>query len=154
LKIRCDEHVSPRLVAIVRDLALSPGWEISSVLEVGHGGDSDVHWITKFAQEGGDGIVTADRDFVTLEPQVNAVFDTGMRVILMPKPWGMAKGYLQAAHMLQWWARIERKLSEMRPRECWRPDWNVSETGEIKTVKLDFSRAQRTRRKKARKDRQ
>lgn len=29
-------------------------------------------------------IITADRDFVTLEPQVNAVFDTGMKVIYLP----------------------------------------------------------------------
>jgi hypothetical protein len=153
LKIRCDEHVSPKIVASVRDLALSPGWELSSVREVGHGGDDDPHWITKFASEGGEGILTADRDFISLEPQVNAVFDTGMRVILMPKQWGMAKGYLQAAHILQWWRRIELKLEEMRARECWRPEWNIRETGSIKPVKIDFAHAQRSRRRSARKHR-
>lgn len=98
MKIRCDEHVSPQIVTIIRELALSPGWEISSVREAGHRGDDDVHWITKFANDGGDAILTADKDFTTLEPQVNAVFDTGLKVIQMPGKWGHAKGYLQAAH--------------------------------------------------------
>ncbi|MEQ9567077.1 MAG: DUF5615 family PIN-like protein, partial [Pseudomonadales bacterium] len=87
MKIRCDEHVSPHIVGIVRDLALSPGWEISSVITVGHGGDDDDHWITKFAAEGGHAIISADRDFFSLAPQINAVFDTGVKVIHLPPKW-------------------------------------------------------------------
>lgn len=151
MKIRCDEHVSPLIVAAVRELALSPGWDISSVLTVGHGGDADDHWITKFASEGGSAILTADRDFFTLHPQVNAVFDTGIKVIHMPKKWGQAKCHLQAAHILQWWERIEGKISQMEPRECYRPDWNIRETGEIKRVKLDFQKAQKARKKQDKK---
>ena len=134
----------------IRELSLSPGWKISSVLEVGHGGDDDNHWITKFAVEGGDAILTADRDFVSLEPQVNAVFDTGMRVIHLPPKWGQARGDLQAAHILQWWRRIEQKIKEMNQRECYRPDWNIRETGEMRKVKIDFHKAQKKRKKSRR----
>ncbi|MGM0583380.1 MAG: hypothetical protein ACQEUZ_01850 [Pseudomonadota bacterium] len=126
---------------------LSPGWELSSVLRVGHGGDDDEHWITKFAQEGGDAILSADRDFLNLAPQVNAVFETGLRVIHLPHNWGQAKGYLQAAHILQWWPRIEEVLKAMKARECFRPDWNMSERGKLKKVSINFQKAQKQRKR-------
>lgn len=145
--VRADEHVSPSIVDAIQRIALSPGWEISSTLRVGDRGKSDVHWITKFASEGGDAILSADRDFLTLEPQVNAVFDTGLRVIHLPSKWGSATRYLQAAHILQWWKRIEKSISSMKPRECYSPKWNIVETGELKKITIDFQKAQKKRKK-------
>lgn len=150
MKIRADEHVSPVIVESIREIALSRDWEISSIHGVKDEGLADVHWITKFANEGGDAILSADRDFVSLEPQINAVFDTGLKVILLPPKWGNAKGYLQAAHLLQWWPRVEQKLREMKKRECYRPDWNIRETGELKKVKINFQKAQKARKRSKR----
>lgn len=130
----------------VREISLSPGVKLSSVKEAGHAGASDVHWITKFAEEGGDAILSADKDFLKLEPQVNAVFDTGMKVIHLPPKWQNAPGHLQAAHILQWWKRIEQTVTSMRQRECYRPEWNITDRGEMKKVKIDFAKAQKTRR--------
>ena len=64
MRIRADEHVAPAIVVAVRDMALSEGWELDSVLSAGDKGSSDVHWITKFAAEGGDAILTVDTDFL------------------------------------------------------------------------------------------
>ncbi len=151
MKVRADEHVSPHIVNAIRDIALSSDWEITTIREAKHTGKSDVHWITKFADDGGDAILTADTDFLILEPQVNAVFATGLRVIHLPPKWGNARGYLQAAHMLQWWKRIETKIKEMKPRECYRPQWNINETGELKKVTIDFAKAQKKKKKALRK---
>lgn len=152
MKLRADEHVSKFIVKAVREIALSPGWEFTSIHEVGDTGTADVHWITKFADEDGDGIISADRDFLSLEPQVNAVFDTGLRVIHMPPKWGHQKGHLQAAHILQWWGNIEDTLSTMKPRECYRPTWNIrgADMLVMKKITIDFAKAQK-KRKKARK---
>ncbi|WP_293341656.1 DUF5615 family PIN-like protein [Parvibaculum sp.] len=147
MKIRGDEHLSPYIVKAIRDLALSPGFEISSVHELGQQGASDVHWITSFAREGGHAILSADSDFLTLAPQVNAVFDTGLRVIHMPHKWVNAKGHLQAAFILQWWKRIEDAVKTMKSRECLRPEWNITESGQLKKVPINFQKAQRARRK-------
>ncbi|WP_026987806.1 DUF5615 family PIN-like protein [Fodinicurvata fenggangensis] len=147
--IRADEHVSPFIVAAIRDIAIRDGWEITSIHEVGDSGSSDVHWITNFANEGGHAILTADKDFVILEPQINAVFDTGLKVIHLPPKWGNFKGYLQAAHILQWWDRIELTLEAMSSRECYRPPWNIKETGELKKVDINFSKAQKKRKRKS-----
>lgn len=143
MRIRADEHVAQAIVAAVRDIALSPGWELDSVRSAGHRGTSDVHWITAFMNDGGHAILSADRDFLENPPQVDAVFRTGARVIHLPPKWGQAKGRLQAAHILMWWDRIERCVASMRERECYRPPWNINETGELQKVTIDFQSAQR-----------
>ena len=132
----------------IRAIALSSSWEISSIHEAEHEGFQDVHWVTAFAEQGGQVIVTADTDFLKLEPQINAIFDTGVRVIHLPKRWAQASSYMQAAHILQWWRRIETTILSMKPRECYSPDWNLSEQGTLKKVKINFAKAQRKRRKK------
>ena len=152
MRIRADEHVAQAIVAAVRDVALSPGWELDSVRSAGHHGSSDVHWITAFMNDGGDAILSADRDFLENPPQVDAVFRTGAKVIHLPPKWGQAKGRLQAAHILMWWDRIERCISEMKQRECYRPQWNINDTGTLQKVAIDFQAAQKKVKKAARKD--
>lgn len=151
MRVRFDEHVAPTLVSAVQEIAGSADWEISSVLHVGHHGYSDEHWITAFAHEGGKAIISADRDFLSLEPQINAVFDTGIRVIHLPSRWAQSRISLQTAFIFQWWARIEETIKNMHERECYRPEWNISEVGKMKKIKIDFQKAQKLRRKNNRK---
>lgn len=153
MKIRADEHVAPAIIAILQAIALSAGNEIDSVLTAGDRGSSDVHWITKFAAEGGEAILTADTDFIKNPPQVAAVFNTGVKVIHLPAKWAGAEGRLQAAHLLLWWARIETTLASMKPRECYRPPWNLHETGEMQKVDIDFQSANKKLKKATRKAR-
>ena len=131
-------------------MALSPGWEISHVFDVGDDGAKDEHWITRFAKSGGHAILSADTDFIKTPPQVVAVFKTGVKVIHLPAKWANASGALQASHVLLWWARIERKLTEMKPRECWRPPWNLHETGDLMKVDVDFQEAHKKLKQAAR----
>lgn len=138
MRIRADEHVAPAIVQAVNDIALSEGFELTSVLDAGFAGASDVHWITAFAQDGGAAILTADTDFLKLPPQVLAVQRTGVRVIHLPSSWANARRAMQAGHLLIWWRRIETQLANMKPRECFTMSFNVSEDAEMKRVSLDF----------------
>lgn len=147
MNIRADEHVSPVIVDAINKLAPKGEWRLSSVSEVGHSGASDVHWITDFAQNNGDAILTADRDFQKTPPQVKAVFDLGLKVIQLPKRWAQAGAHLQAAHLLMWWPRIIGKLTVMSARECYAPVWNISDAQDLKKVPLQFDKAQRRIRK-------
>lgn len=101
--------------------------------------------------EGGDLILSADRDFLESAPQVDAVFRTGAKVIHLPAKWGQAKGTMQCAHILMWWARIEACAMQMMPRQCFRPPWNISETGKMQRVDIDFQSAQKKLKKAAKK---
>ncbi|AXE65987.1 hypothetical protein BBF93_18395 [Hyphomonas sp. CACIAM 19H1] len=137
---------------MVRALALSPGWELSSIhdKDVNGAGQSDVHWITAFSKSGGVAILSADTDFQKQPPQVTAIFNTGLKVIHLPARWCSAPRHLQAAHILMWWKRIERQVEAMKERECYRPQWNVNEEGELTKISLDFANAQRKLKKAAR----
>jgi hypothetical protein len=99
--------------------------------------------------DGGDAILSADRDFLENPPQVDAVFRTGAKVIHLPPKWGQAKGTMQSAHILMWWARIEECILAMKPRQCFRPPWNINETGELQPVAIDFQSAQKKLKKAA-----
>jgi len=138
LRIRADEHVAPAIVRAVNDIALGEGFELTSVLNAGFAGASDVHWISAFAADGGDAILTADTDFLKLPPQVMAVQRTGLRVIHLPSSWANGKRAMQAGHLLIWWRRIETQLAATKPRECFTMPFNVSEDAEMKRVPLDF----------------
>jgi hypothetical protein len=131
-------------------MALSPGWELTSVYDTGDRGAEDEHWITRFAREGGHAILTADTDFLRVPAQVQAVFETGIRVIHLPSKWANSKSYMQASHILQWWPRIEKQVAMMKPRECFQPPWNLQETGELKRVQIDYAKAQKKLKKAAR----
>jgi predicted nuclease of predicted toxin-antitoxin system len=137
LKIRADEHVVPRLVEIVRGLACSGGVELSSVREVGHHGRSDVSWVTAFAEQGGDAILSADTDFFKRHHQVVAIRDTGLNVIHLPKKWASAPAHLQAAHLLMWWPKIEETVRDAGPGHVWSVKWNISTEGELEQRKVD-----------------
>jgi len=151
VKIRADEHVSEQIVRAVREIALSKDWYLSHVVEAGYGGAADEHWATAFAREGGEAILTADTDFHKRHAQMAAIAQTGLKVIHMPPAWAQSRGDLQAAHIFQWWRRIENKLVSMRRRECYQPPWNINEKGELKKVQMDFQNAiKKQKRKKKR----
>src|SRR5437879_1491646 len=115
-------------------MALSPGWELTQVVEVGDRGSQDEHWATKFAKEGGHAILSGDTDFFRHHHLVLAINRSGLRVIHMPPKWSNAKCELQAAHILLWWRRIEQTIESMVPRECYRPPWNITESGDLNKV--------------------
>ena len=97
--------------------------------------------------------MSADRDFLSRPPQVVAVFNTGLKVIHLPPKWGSARRALQAAHILLWWSRIESVIELMKPRECYRPPWNLTESGKLKRVPMDYASAQKKLKKASRKPR-
>ncbi|MGA9137374.1 MAG: DUF5615 family PIN-like protein, partial [Methylovirgula sp.] len=99
MKIRADEHVSLEIVRVVRELAITPGWKFTSVVEVGDRSSEDEHWVRRFANEGGNAIISGDTDFFKRHHLVIEVNRTGMKIIHMPPKWSNARGDFQAAHM-------------------------------------------------------
>ncbi len=149
MRIRADEHVSREIVRAIQDMALSPGWALDSVIDHDRGTD-DVHWITRFARDGGHAIVSVDTDFLKIPRQVMAVFDTGLKVIHLPAKWANAPGRLQAAHLLLWWRRIETCVAAMSAGQCFRPPWNINEVGKLEQFSIDFQGAHRKARQASR----
>lgn len=150
MKIRADEHVSERIVRLVRDMTLSPTWELSHIAEEGQRGAADEHWATQFANEGGHAILSADKDFHTKPNQIIAIQRTGLKVIYLPAKWQGAQCHLQAAHVLLWWDRIEKKVKECKQREFWQTQWGFSQDAELVQKALHFQDAEKKLKKQNR----
>jgi hypothetical protein len=150
LRVRADEHVAPAIVRAICDIALGDGFELTSVLREGFKGSSDVHWITAFAQDGGEAILTADTDFLKQPPQVQAVERTGLRVIHLPGAWANSTRAIQAGHLLIWWQRVETTLKGSKARDCYTMPFSVSDCVPLKKVMIDFHRMNRKAKKASR----
>jgi PIN domain-containing protein len=147
VKIRADEHVSLEIVRAVRDIALTPPFELSHVFDDGHGGLGDVSWVTKFANAGGRVILSADGDFLNRPHQVMAIWDKELVLIHLPSRWQNAKRHEQAAHILLWWDRIEKALRTASPRQCWRVPYEFSREAALTRISVDYGKAQKKVRK-------
>lgn len=154
MKICADEHISEKIVEAIETIAIGDGFEITSVKRLELSGRSDCYWIEKFKKDDGAAIISGDKDFYKKPPQVVAVERTGLIVINMPPKWCNSTARLQLTHMLMWWPRIENKLRDANPRECWQPPWNIKETGDLKQIKLDFRNARKKLKKAQRSSRQ
>ncbi len=123
MKIRADENVSLKIVWALRDFGLPANWELSSTVEARQTGQADIRWVDEFAKQGGDAILTADRDFVTNALLIRVVHEMGLKVVLFPRAFSTSNKFEQAAHVFRWWKRIEAELPAMSPGECRRTEW-------------------------------
>ena len=150
MKVRADEHVSVRLVEIIRDCA-NPAVDLDHVKEAGQKGHKDQHWITEFAESGGSAIISGDTDFLKTPEVVDAVYQTQIKIIALPPRYCNAGIVLQVSFVLAWWSRIETKLFEMKIRECYMPVWGISDNRLMKKVSIDFDKMHKKLRKQKRK---
>ena len=133
MKICADEHVSPKIVKVVRDIALSPNCEICHISDAGNCGASDVSWITEFAQDNGKAILPADSDFHKRPHQVVAVWESDLIVIHLRPKWANSQRHVQAACILYLWKAIENILTKSPSGRCWRvPFWFPKKALELK----------------------
>lgn len=124
MKIHADENVSHRLVEALNLAGVKHSEiELSSVYSVGHKGWSDVDWVSEFAADGGRAILSGDKDFQRKMPQIRAITNTGLIVILLPERWNTANLNIKAASILIWWDEIERKLKSAPQGTIWKLKW-------------------------------
>ena len=119
MKIRVDENISRRIVWVIRDLAIRDGWELSHVRDVHERRTADETWIPRFAQEGGFALISGDRKIRARPHQIAAIRESGLVCIFLSPDWATAQRTIQAASLLYWWKKIESKLLEAQPGECW-----------------------------------
>jgi len=139
LKVRADEHVSPRIVRAVRESVLAGGWELSHVREVHERRTSDETWIPRFAASGGKAILSGDRKMRARPSQIKAIHDSEIVGIFMTSQWAESPGPDQAAQVIFWWRRIEAIIAGAKPGDCWLVPYGF--TGEIKAIPINYEKA-------------
>ncbi|HMK88936.1 MAG TPA: hypothetical protein VK446_04790 [Methylocystis sp.] len=135
MKIRADEHISPKLIRAVQSIALSVGWELTHVRDFNSARTADETWIPRFVAEGGQAILSADRKIMARPHQLNALIDGRLIGVFLPSKWAEARGHAQAAHLLWWWPRIEAAISSSKVGQCWRVPYDFGE-GAVEEIKI------------------
>ena len=119
MKIRADEHVSRRIIRAIQEVALSKTFELTHVRDVHERRTADETWIPRFASEGGKAILSGDRRIRARPHQILALQKSGLVSIFLPAEWANSHRGAQAALLLYWWSKIEAKIAEATPGECW-----------------------------------
>ena len=121
MKLIADEHVSQKIVRAVSEMALDPNWNLSSIITDGNEfrGQHDEDWISIFAGNGGQVIVSADRKMLKRPTLIKKVCQLGLIGIYFPAEWAESRCGRQAAHMLYWWPRIEQTILACQKGTAW-----------------------------------
>lgn len=116
-----DEHVSPKIIRALQDLAISriDGWQIESAVGSRYSGREDEDWVAAFARDGGHGLISADREMLKRPTLITQISETGLIGIYVRGGYANAPRVRQAAHMLFWWPRIEETFRKAAPGTAW-----------------------------------
>jgi hypothetical protein len=140
LKVRADEHVSPKIVLAIQSLILKAGWEITHVREFNSARTADETWIPRFAQEGGNVILSADRRILSRPHQIAALAESGVIGIFLSPQWANCHRNEQAAQILHWWPRIEKVILDSKPKDCWKVPHGYNK-GSLEKIVVNFDKA-------------
>ena len=121
MKLIGDEHVSPKIVREVNDIALTKKlFTLESIIgNTAYQATEDEDWIDKFAKDGGHGILSADRKMLKRPTLIKRITDHGMIGIFLPAEWANSKRPYQMSHILYWWAEIEAKFQSAAKGTAW-----------------------------------
>lgn len=142
MKVRADEHVSPKIVQVLKLISLSAGWELTGVREAHPPRTADQTWVPRFAAEGGQAIITADVNMLKRPHLMAAVQQSGVFGLLLPSAWAQSKRHIQAASMIHFWPEIEATFTDAQPGEFWRLP-SALYSGALEKVVVNYAAAAR-----------
>lgn len=146
MKIRADEHIAPKITKALEILVLPNGWELTHVRDFHAARTADETWIPRFAAEGGQVILSADRKILARPHQLAAIAEGNLIGVFLSPQWAEAKRNVQAANIIWWWPKIEKAISTAAPKQCFRvpPDFRA---GDLEELRIDFEKASASRRR-------
>jgi hypothetical protein len=105
---------------------------------------TDPSWISKFATDGGDAILSGDSNILQHWPDLIAYMESGLVSFFPPSGFGRLNGYGQASLILRWWPCIVEKIKIAARGDAWRipMTWTPDVTTFKKLVDPRFSSAE------------
>lgn len=125
---------------MLRDSILSPKHTLDTVDDHQARGTEDQIWVRKFAEAGGEAIVGADGKMLSRPHEVVAIFEAGLRIVVLPAQWARAPRHIQMSFVFYWWPSIEKTLEASKAQECHKVPWSWSDAP-ITRVPIDFQGA-------------
>jgi predicted nuclease of predicted toxin-antitoxin system len=140
VKVRADEHVAPKIVRALKEVSLSPGWELSHVRDSHGARTADETWVPKFASEGGRAIITADANMLKRPHQILAIQQSGVIGLILPSVWAQSKRHVQASSLIYFWPEIEACFTAGAPGEFWRIPTHLHR-GPLEKLNINYAQA-------------
>jgi hypothetical protein len=121
LRVRLDENLSYRVADAVRAiLSGRTGLVVDWVRDEHPPGTTDPSWISKFAADGGNAIVSSDTNILQHWPDLIAYMESGLVSFFPPTGFDRLKGYGQASLIMRWWPCIVEKIKTSAQGDAWR----------------------------------
>lgn len=145
MRICADENVALKLSGLVREHLLSPGHTLHTVDDYEARGVDDQIWVRRFADAGGEAIVSGDYMMTQRAAEVVAIARTGLRLVVLDQKWPRAPKHLQMSYLFFWWPHIENVLAGAASGQCFKVPWGWPEKteGAIKLMSIDLQGAEK-----------
>ena len=141
MRICADENVALKLSHLIREQLLSRQHTLDTIDEHQGGGVDDQIWVRRFAEAGGEAIVSGDFAMTKRAAEIVAIAETGLRLIVLDQAWPRAPKHWQIAYLFFWWPAIEKSLEECKPRQCLKVPAGFDASKPIQLIKVDVQDA-------------
>ncbi len=140
-----DEHIAPKIVTAVCEIALSRSWAFDTVVKGSpYSAIEDEDWIAAFSRDGGDCVVSADREMLKRATFLQKITQTGLILVCLPKDYAEGRRQFQAAKMLYWWPKIEECVANSERGKIWIVPKGLG-GGELREYSRRLSKSERGR---------
>ena len=127
---------------LLREQLLSKGFSLDTVDDHAARGVEDVIWVRRFADAGGDAIISGDINITKRAHELTAINETGLRLVVLHEKWPREKKHVQISYLFYWWPHIEQVLRDARPGKCYKVPWGWGDpAGAIKPLSVDLQGA-------------
>ncbi len=120
MKLIGDEHISPKIVKAVCEIALNRAWTFEAITKTSpYVATEDEDWVVRFAKTGGNCVLSSDRNMLKRDTFIQKITQTDLILIYMPADYAEGRRQYQAAKILYWWPKIEICIARSDPGRVW-----------------------------------
>ena len=119
VKIACDVNIPQRLVRVLQTGFGDQGFEFIWEPEFAAATADDEVWADAFKRFGGQVVLSGDKNIAKRPHQMIAFQDNDFICFFCDRLWNNQDLTFKVAHLVYWWPRIQEKLADSVPRDCW-----------------------------------
>lgn len=110
-----DEHIAPRLVRALSELAAGEPYAVQHLRDRFPHGTTDVTWLGDLAAEGGWAFVSEDRRIRRRPHELAALRESRLIGFFLAKGWNQEGLWGHAALLIGWWPAIVATAAQAKP---------------------------------------
>jgi hypothetical protein len=115
VKFLFDEHMPPKLVRAIGELAKDEPYTIVHLRDRFPGGTKDVEWIGILGKEGGWAFISEDRRIRQRPHELAVLKQSNLIGVFLTKGWNQAGLWDRAALLIGWWPHIVAAATAATP---------------------------------------